>query len=66
MWYGGICAQDIVITIDATLSHVLVSNPVIADCDTIGNEYRLILDIDGPVGAPAVEVRYAETSAGAS
>jgi hypothetical protein len=44
----------------------VVSNPVIGDCDTIGNEYRLILDIDGPVGVPVVEVRYADTSAGAS
>jgi hypothetical protein len=66
MWNGGICTQDIVITIDATLSNVLVSNPVTGECDTIGNEYRLILDIDGPVGVPAVEVRYADTSAGAS
>ena len=66
MWNGGICTPDIVITVDATLSHVLVSNPVIGDCDTIGNEYRLILDIDGPAGVPVVEVRYTETSAGAS
>jgi hypothetical protein len=66
MWNGGICTPDIVITIDPTLSNVVVSNPVIGDCDTIGNEYRLILDIDGPVGVPVVEVRYADTSAGAS
>jgi hypothetical protein len=66
MWNAGVCTPDIVITIDARLSNVLVSNPVTGDCETIGNEYRLILDIDGPVGVPVVEVRYADTSAGAS
>ena len=66
MWNGGICTQDIVITIDATLSTVLVSNPVAGDCDTTGNEYRLVLDVEGPVAVPVVEVRYTETRAGAS
>ena len=65
MWNGGICTPDIVITADATLSHVLVSNPVIGDCDTIGNEYRFILEVD-PAGRARLEVRYTETSAGAS
>lgn len=66
MWNGGICTSDIVITIDATLSSVVVSNPVPGNCDTIANEYRMILDIEGRLDPPAVEVDYAETSAGAS
>ncbi len=66
MWNGGICTSDIVITIDASMSSVVVSNPVPGDCDTIPNEYRLLLDIEGRLDPPAVEVDYAETSAGAS
>jgi hypothetical protein len=66
IWNGGVCTPDIVVTIDAALSNVVVSNPVPGNCDTVGNEYRLVLDIDGPLDPPAVEVRYTDTSAGAS
>jgi hypothetical protein len=68
-WVGGPCAPDIVITIDPTLSHVVVTNTVPPDppnCDTIAQLYRLVLDIDGPLDPPAVEVRHADMSAGAS
>jgi hypothetical protein len=66
IWNGGVCTPDIVVTIDAALSNVVVSNPVPGNCDTVGNEYRLVLDIDGPLDPPAVEVRHTLTSAGAS
>ncbi len=68
-WMGGPCAPDIVIRIDPTLEHVVVTNtvpPDPPDCDTVAQLYRLILDIDGPVDPPAVEVRHADMSAGAS
>jgi hypothetical protein len=45
---------------------VVVDSPLPGDCDSIAQEHRLVLDIDGAVSPPAVEVRYAETSAGAS
>lgn len=35
-------------------------------CDTFGVERRLVIDVDGPLDPNAVEVRYTETSAGAS
>ena len=68
-WVGGQCAPDITITINAALSRVVVTNTVPPDpptCGTIAQVYRLILDIDGPLDPPTVEVRHAETSAGAS
>lgn len=68
-WMGGPCAPDIVIRIDSTLEHVVVTNtvpPDPPDCDTIAQLFRLILDIDGPVDPPAVEVRHADMSTGAS
>jgi hypothetical protein len=68
-WVSGQCAPDITITINAALSRVVVTNTLPPDppnCDTIAQVYRLILDIDGPLDPPTVEVRHAETSAGAS
>jgi hypothetical protein len=68
-WIGGPCAPDIVITIDASISRVVVTNtvpPDPPDCDTIAQLYRLTLDIDGQLEPPAVEVRHADMSAGAS
>jgi hypothetical protein len=66
VWSGGICDKDMIVTIDATFSKVVVDSPLPGDCDSIAQEHRLVLDIDGAVSPPAVEVRYAETSAGAS
>ena len=55
-----------VVTIDATFSKVVVETPMPSDCDTPAQEHRLVVDVDGAVDPPTVEVRYTETSAGAS
>jgi hypothetical protein len=68
-WVGGPCAPDVTIEINLTLTRVVVTNtvpPEPPDCDTIAQQYRLVLDINGPLDPPAVEVRQADMSTGAS
>jgi hypothetical protein len=66
VWTGGMCDGDTVITIDGELRTVRVEATQDGGCDAIGVERRLVIDIDGPLDPRAVEVRYTETSAGAS
>jgi hypothetical protein len=66
VWPGGMCDGDTVITIDGDLRTVRVEATQDGGCDAIGVERRLVIDVDGPVDPAAVEVRYTETSAGAS
>jgi hypothetical protein len=65
-WTGGVCDDEMVVTIDASMSRVTVDAGHSPPCDAMGVERRLVLDVDGPVDPAAVEVRYAEASAGAS
>ena len=66
VWTGGMCDGETVITIDDDLRTVSVEAAQVGGCDAIGVERRLVIDIDGPIDPAAVEVRYTETSAGAS
>lgn len=66
VWTGGMCDGDTVITIDDELRAISVEATQDGGCDAIGVERRLVIDVDGPVDPTAVEVRYTETSAGAS
>jgi hypothetical protein len=66
VWTGGICESGTVVTIARDFKSVELTTPMPGNCDMLGHEYRLILDVDGPLDPPAVEVRHTLTSAGAS
>lgn len=65
-WTGGICDDEIVVTIDASMTTVTVDGGDPPPCDAMGVERRLVIDVDGALDPNAIELRYTETGAGAS
>jgi hypothetical protein len=65
-WRGGICDDETVVTIDASMSAVTVDGGRRPACDAMGVERRLIIDVDGAVDPNAVETTYTVTVIGAS
>jgi len=66
VWRGGVCESETVVTIARDFRSVELTTPMPGNCDTVAQEYRVILDVDGRLDPPAIEVRHTMTSAGAS
>jgi hypothetical protein len=66
VWRGGVCESETVVTITRDFRSVDLTTPMPGNCDTVAQEYRVILDVDGRLDPPAIEVRHTLTTAGAS
>jgi hypothetical protein len=56
-WIGGICDSHITVTVSADLSTITYDMGPQPDCDSIGVGRELVLDFDGPVDVPGIEIR---------
>ena len=56
-WIGGICDSHITVTVAADLSTITYDMGPQPDCDTIGVGRELVLDFDGSVDVPGIELR---------
>jgi hypothetical protein len=56
-WIGGICDSQITVTVAPDLSSITFDMGPQPDCDTIGVDRELVLDFDGSVDVPGIELR---------
>lgn len=56
-WIGGICDSQITVTVAADLSAITYDMGPQPDCDSIGVGRELVLDFDGSVDVPGIELR---------
>jgi hypothetical protein len=56
-WVGGICDRYIAITVAADLGSITFDMGPQPDCDSIGVGRELVLDFDGSVDVPAIELK---------
>lgn len=56
-WVGGICDSHITVTVAADLGSITFDMGPQPDCDSIGVGRELVLDFEGSVDVPAIELR---------